>query len=223
MKKADIKLVLARWLILLTSLLAALVILLLRARPVIIAYAQSKAKAQMISAFDGAVKSAITELGYGYNDISVIVRDSGNSVCSIEIDYQKLNLLRAEISRQIGEYLAENENRTVEIPIGTLLGGEYLSGCGPALKFKMQYSHVPVLNFESKFTSAGINSIFHQIVINANLSCGVLVPGANNTFSVDLSAVAAQTVISGKVPDSFTNVIETSASNVADDIFNFSD
>ena len=46
--------------------------------------------------------------------------------------------------------------------------------------------------------------------------------GADKTFSVELTTVVAQTVISGAVPDNFTNVIETPESNVADDIFNFS-
>ena len=223
MKRDALKPVLLRWLMLISALTVALIILLLRARPVVLAYAQNRAKALMISAFDEAVKSAVVSLDFKYSDIAVIVRGEDNNVNSIEIDYQKLNLLRAEISKQISETLGRSEDGDLSIPLGTLLGNEYISGYGPTLNFKMRYSHVPVLDFESKFTSAGINSVFHQIIIKANLSCGVLMLGASNNFSVELSAIAAQTVISGVVPNSFTNVVETPGSNVADDIFNFSD
>ncbi|MBR5922904.1 MAG: hypothetical protein IKZ59_03820 [Clostridia bacterium] len=222
MRSNAVKSVLVRWAIFITALILVFCFLLLRARPIIVSYAQSKAKAIMVSAFDAAVKSAIESLDYKYGNIAVIVRDAEGFVCSIEIDYQKLNILRAEISRRIGDKLKNNEYGVISIPLGTLLGNEYLSGYGPSFDFRMRYSHVPVLDFESNFKSAGINSIFHQIVIKANLSCGVLILGASNDFSVDLSAVAAQTVINGAVPENFTNVIETPDSNVADDIFNFS-
>lgn len=217
-----LKTVIFRWLIVFLIIFLAFTVCLIRARPIVIAYAKSHAKAQMISAFDEAVKSAVGSLDYRYSDMAVITRLDDNTVGSIEIDYQKLNILRAEISRMITEKTNAKAENILHIPIGTLLGSEYTTGYGPKIKFKMQFSQMPVLDFESKFTSAGINSVFHQIIIKANLSGGIIMLGADKTFSVELTTVVAQTVISGAVPDNFTNVIETPESNVADDIFNFS-
>ncbi|MBO4694266.1 MAG: sporulation protein YunB [Clostridia bacterium] len=216
------KAVLFRWLFVALAITLILAIVIIRARPIVISYAQSHAKAQMISAFDVAVKSALLSLEYSYNDLAVVTRLSDNTVSSIEIDYAKLNTLRSEISKTISDEIYKKSENVLKIPIGTLLGSEYTTGYGPYIKFKLKFSHIPLLDFESNFRAAGINSVFHQIIIKANLSCGIIMLGADKTFSVDLSAIAAQTVIQGAVPDNFTNVVETPDSTVADDIFNFS-
>ena len=221
-RKNVIKSVLIRWFIVILALIIMLSVLLLRARPIIISYAQSHAKSVMINAFNDAVKHAITSLDYGYGDMAVITRTKENLVTSIEIDYQKLNILRAEISNQISKYSILNSDNTLNIPIGTLLGSEYTSGYGPAVKIKLRFSQMPILDFKSNFTSAGINMVLHQIIITADLSCSIVMLGADKAFSVKMTAIAAQTVISGAVPDNFTNVIETPNSNIADDIFNYS-
>ena len=222
-RKSVVKSVIVRWLTVVFIVCVILAVLLLRARPIIVAYAQSHAKALMISAFDDAVNAALTSLDYKYDDMAVVSRTSDNLVSSIEIDYQKLNILRSEISKKISEKCAEKSENVLHISLGSLIGSEYTAGYGPKLKCKLQFSQMPILDFESKFLSAGINSVFHQIIIKANLSCSIIMIGADKPFSVNLTAIAAQTVISGAVPDSFTNVVETPASNVADDIFNYAD
>ena len=222
LKKSRLKSVLLRWFIVFFALFTVFCIILIRARPIVISYAQSQAKALMILAFDSAVSNSISKLAFTYDDIAVISRNGDNSVSSIEIDYQKLNLLRAEISQQITKEALEKSDNVLSIPLGTLLGSEYTTGYGPAKQFRMKFSQIPMLDFSSRFTSAGINSIFHQIIIKADLSCGIIMLGADKSFSISLSAIVAQTVISGIVPGSFTNVVETPGSNIADDIFNFS-
>lgn len=216
------KSIIIRWMIVLLLLLSIFVVLLMKARPIVISYAQSQAKSQMIYAFDEAVKTAMLSLDYAYNDLAVVTRKDDNMVSSIEIDYKRLNVLRSEISQKISEALNKRTDNILNIPIGTLLGNEYTTGYGPKIKFKMKFSQIPVLDFKSNFTSAGINSILHQIIIKADLTGSIIMLGADKSFSVSLTTIAAQTVISGAVPDSFTNVNETPDSNVADDIFNFS-
>ena len=169
-----------------------------------------------------AAKSAITSLDYKYSDMAVVTRTADSLVSSIEIDYAKINILRAEIVNRINLASLNNSDNVLYIPLGSLLGSEYTAGYGPDIKFKLKYSQMPILDFKSNFFSAGINMVLHQIIINADLSCSIIMLGADKSFSVKLSAIAAQTVISGTVPENFTNVVETPESNIADDIFNFS-
>ena len=176
----------------------------------------------MISAFDDAVKTAISKLNYDYGDMAVVSRGDGNMVTSIEVDYAKLNTLRAEISATVYDTMAQKSDNQLYIPLGSLLGNEYTAGYGPRIKFNIQFLQIPRLDFESKFLAAGINNVFHQINIKAQLSYSIIMHGVDDTFTVSMTAIAAQTVIAGAVPDNFTNVIETPENNVADDIFNFS-
>lgn len=223
MRKVNIlKTVVIRWLAVLAVILAVTVIFMARSRPAILSYAKTRAESIMAVAFDRAVEDAVKKLDYGYSDMTVITRGNGNSVSSIEIDYAKLNTLRAEISNSVYDIMAERSDNKLYIPLGTLLGNEYTAGYGPRIKFNISYLQIPRLDFESKFFAAGINNVLHQINIKADLSYSIVMPGADDTFTVEMSAVAAETVIAGIVPDNFTNVIETPDSNVADDIFNFS-
>lgn len=221
LRKNTFKLIVFRWIVLLTVLLAAVIIFMVRSRPFIISYAKTRAESIMISAYDQAVKDALNRLDYCYDDMVIISRTENNMVSSIEIDYSKLNLLRAEIAERVYNTMGEKSENTLYVPLGTLLGNEYTAGYGPRIKFKLNFLQIPRLDFSSDFYSAGINNVFHQVIIKADLSYSIVMPGVDETFTVGMSAVAAQTVIAGAVPDSFTNVVETPDSNVADDIFNF--
>ena len=220
-KKSVFKSILLRWMAIFLCLILFAVIFMIRSRPVIISYAKTRAQSIMVSAFDEAVRHAVNRLDYSYYDMAVITRTGDNLVSSIQIDYAKLNILRAEISKAVHEIMCEKSNNTVYIPFGTLLGNEYTAGYGPGIKFKMQFTDISRLDFESSFYSAGINNVLHQINIKADLSYSIIMHGADETFSVGMTAVAAQTVIAGAIPENFTNVVETPDSNVADDIFNF--
>ena len=219
--KNSLKPILLRWLAVILAFISVVIVFMIRSRPVVLSYAKTRAESIMVSAFDEAVKTAITKLNYSYDDMTVITRDSNNFVRSIEIDYGKLNTLRAEISKSVYDTMAEKSDNRLYIPLGSLLGNEYTAGYGPRIKFNIRFLQIPRLNFESDFKAAGINNVFHQINIIADLSYCIIMHGVDETFTVRMSAVAAQTVIAGAVPDNFTNVIETPESNVADDIFNF--
>ena len=221
LKKDNIKSVLLRWAAVFLALLAAIIVFMVRSRPVVLSYAKTRAESIMVSAFDEAVKTAINACNYSYADMAVVTRGQDNTVTSIEIDYAKLNILRAEISKSVYEIMAKKSDNQLYIPLGSLLGNEFTAGYGPRIKFNIRFLQIPRLDFESDFKAAGINNVFHQINIKADLSYSVIMHGVDKTFTAKMSAIAAQTVIAGAVPDNFTNVIETPQSNVADDIFNF--
>ena len=59
---------------------------------------------------------------------------------------------------------------------------------------------------ESQFTSAGINQTSHQINMTVQLELFSAVPGSDETVDVESQFLIAETVLVGKVPESFTNV-----------------
>lgn len=87
----------------------------------------------------------------------------------------------------------------------------------------MQLTETAILDFESEFISAGINNVLHRIIIKIDVNASVLMLGCTDGFKVSTTAIAAQTVIAGEVPDAFTNVIEYPNNDLADELFNFGD
>ena len=111
----------------------------------------------------------------------------------------------------------------MSIPFGNFFNNEYLTGFGPDLNFKIQMANTASLKFKSAFEESGINNTLHQIIITVDIPANIIITGGSDTFSVKTNVLAAQTVIVGQTPDSFTNVTENPGDDIADDIFNFAD
>ncbi len=210
-----------RWFVVLLCLTVILACCFISVKPFVFTYAKSEAETIILNAANKAVLNILDEHDISYSDISKVSRAADGIITGIEIDIENINRLKSEISGELSEIVSQNNKYDLHIPIGTLFGSEYTTGYGPKIKFKMQLTETAVVDFESRFESAGINNVLHQIIIKIEVRASVLMMGATDGFSVSTTAIAAQTVISGTVPDSFTNVIEQPNNDLADEVFNF--
>lgn len=181
--------------------------------PVIIRYAVSIAETIMLNSANEAVIEILEENNITYEDIVNLSTNSDGYVTSLEVDIYEINNLKSRISNKISEIIESKEYYDVKIPIGTFLGNTYTAGLGPRLKFKMQLTTTAVVNFSHEFKSAGINQVLHIVMIDMDISGSLIIAGFNDTIKASTSAVAAQTVIVGKSPDAYTNVIESESDN----------
>lgn len=210
-----------RWFIVLLCLILVIISCFISVKPFVFTYAKSEAETIILNAANEAVLNVLEQNDISYATLSNVSRDDGGMITGIEIDIEKVNLLKSSISNEIARIVAARNKYDLHIPIGTLFGNEYTTGYGPKIKFKMQLTETAILDFESRFESAGINNVLHQIIIKIDVNASVLMMGCTEGFSVSTTALAAQTVIAGAVPDSFTNVIEYPENDLADEIFNF--
>ncbi len=213
--------ILKRWLAVLLCLIVLFVICFISVKPFVFTYAKSAAETIILNAANEAVLNILAENNITYSDISNVSRDGSGIITGIEIDIEKINFLKSALSNEIARIVKSRNKYDLDIPIGTLFGNEYTTGYGPKIKFKMQLTETAILDFESRFESAGINNVLHQIIIKIDVRASVLMMGCTDGFSVSTTALAAQTVIAGEVPDSFTNVIEQPNNDLADEVFNF--
>lgn len=209
------------------SLFAALAILIcctaVHIKPLVFKYAVSQAESILLNAANIAVLQVLEEQSVTYDGIALVSRGEGGTINGIEIDIAKINALKSSISSGISEILAKEGKYDLYIPAGTLLGSEFTTGYGRKIHFKMQLTETATVDFKSNFCDTGINNVLHQIVIDINISACILMIGCTEDFSVHTTAIAAQTVIAGEIPDSYTNVIEHPGDDIADEIFNFAD
>lgn len=212
-----------RWFVVLLCLILIFACCFISVKPFVFTYAKSEAETIILNAANEAVLNVLRENDISYSDISNVSRDADGIITGIEIDIEKVNRLKSQISNELSKIVSANNKYDLYIPMGTLFGNEYTTGYGPKIKFKMQLTETAILDFESKFEAAGINNVLHQIIIKIDVKASVLMMGVTEGFSVSTTALAAQTVISGTVPDSFTNVIEYPENDLADEVFNFGD
>lgn len=220
-KQKNAKYILVRWLVLFLMLFVMAFSFAFRMRKVIFMYAKSSAENILLNASNNAVLNVFENNNIKYDELSHIYRDQNNNVTDIQIDTAVINLLKSQIASEMFK-LTKKDKYTLRIPLGTLLNNEFTSGYGPYVKFYMSLSHTATVNFKSNFSEAGINNCIHQIIIVTDIDCSVLSFGSTKNFHFQNEVIAVQTVITGKVPDSYTSVYETEPSNFAEDVFNFS-
>ncbi len=214
--------ILTAWLILLVFVFAFLIWASVKTRPIIISAAKANVKNSFVHAVDKAVINVIDKENITYDTISRITKDDSNEIKDIEIDVNAVNKIKSLLSNEIYSSTKGSDFSAVSVPLGTLFLNDYLSGYGPNLKFKVKVATSFLTDFESKFCEAGINQTLHQIIIKITMHTDILLLGKNDGFDYTTTAILAQTVIVGEVPNSFTNVSEYPNKTTADKIFNYS-
>lgn len=195
-------------------------------RKIIINSAKNKAVTLVLNIANRVINEQMETEEITYNDIVRLTKNNEQNITALEIDIVKINKLKSVISSEIARAVTGDNEYTVGIPIGTLLGSEYTLGFGPSVKFKMQISVNVVTDFESNFYSAGINQVLHQILIKVSIGGNLVIPWNHAGFSTQTTVIAAQTVLVGLTPDAYTNVFENYSNEedearTVDDIFDF--
>ena len=191
-------------------------------RKIIKDYPLSVASVTIQNIMDGAMSDVLSNSASpDMSRIDSVVYDDNNSVVSVEVDTKSLNTVKTAFVKRVKDIIAEKgEYFTVEIPIGTLIGNEYTMGRGPKIPFKLQTSANYKTSLKSEFEDAGVNNTLHTIYLNVDTEIYLLIPWDKTSKTVKTNYILAQTVISGKVPDAYTNV-DNSNEDLTNDLFDY--
>lgn len=176
-------------------------------RPLLESTAQSQATILSTRAVNDAVTEELAKQGVGYEDLVHVTQTSGGKVTSIESDVVQINLMKSKITSAIQDRLSENDIQSTGIPLGNLLGSNYLVGRGPLIPLKITLAGTVVTELQSQFLSAGINQTKHELTLSVKARIYIQMPGYYTTAEITTNFLVAETVIVGEVPDAFTNVV----------------
>lgn len=116
------------------------------------------------------------------------------------MDAIALNRLKAELTQAISnELLAMGEQR-VDIPLGTMLGWQFLTGRGPDIPLKLIPASFVQSSVTDVFETAGINQTQHRVMLSFQVEVSAILPGCSVSVLVQNDFCAAQTLIVGQVP-----------------------
>lgn len=184
-------------------------------QPVIMRFAVSTAETIMLNSANEAIINILEKGNITYKDIVNLSNNNDGYVTSLEIDVFQVNNLKSKISGEISRIIEERERYDISIPIGTFFGNSYTTGWGPPVKLKMQITTTAIVDFNHVFKSAGINQVLHIVNVKIDIKGSFVIAGYNKSVSTSTTAIVAQTVIVGKTPDAFTNVIESQTDNTS--------
>ena len=171
-------------------------------RPVLAAAARYQVRSQVTAAVEQWAARDLQERGVDYSDFVTITRNESGEITALSADMARLNLLRAELSAHLLERL-EDSQLELTIPVGSLLPLEPTWARGPELHLRALALGTASAEFESEFTSAGINQTRHRLWLRLSVPVTVLLPGGGEELTVDSRLCVAETVIVGQVPQTW--------------------
>ena len=172
-------------------------------RPVVAEIASAQAQNTMTAVVEGAVTADLAARNVSYADFITIQRDGGGAITALTTDMARMNLLRAELTAAILESIAGVDVSDIEVPLGSLFDLEPLWAKGPSLRARAMTVGTVRTEFDSQFTSAGVNQTLHRIWLEVDVPMTLLLPGGEVETALHTRLCVAETVIVGQVPDTY--------------------
>ncbi|MBO5912460.1 MAG: sporulation protein YunB [Clostridia bacterium] len=193
-----------------------------RLRVVINNYSLSKAKILSNSVINQTVYDYLEKKDISYTDIIKINTDSEGNVNSVEFDTVEITKIKSGIISLVQNNINKNETIKMSVSVGTLTGNQFLNNKGPTIDIDMKISSAVFSKISSSFISAGINQTLHRITLSVSTNVYFVMPWYRSSGDFQTEYVLAETIIVGRVPDAYTNVIEYPGSNIAGELFDYS-
>lgn len=137
------------------------------------------------------------------------VRETGERVYMLEADTAVMNRLAAECAEAAQEKIAEIGEQGISVPVGTITGIPILAGKGPRIKVSFTPAGSVTSEFDSSFTSSGINQTLYRVKLSLTALVQIVMPGVNESVKVSAEAAIAESLVVGDVPEVYTNVADT--------------
>ena len=148
-----------------------------------------------------AEKMAAGELDY--TRLVQLEKDTDGLVTAAVADMAQVNRLQSELTAEIVQRLTEPGTADLSVPLGNLLGTPLLSGLGPEIPVRILSVAALDVQLVSSFTHAGINQTLHRLLLEVRATVYVLIPGSTVTADVADTVTVAETVLLGRVPESY--------------------
>lgn len=154
---------------------------------------------------NNAIAGIMAEGNYVGDYFVSFEKTASGEISAISSNMAKINALSAEIlDRVVGA--TENHTLTVEIPAGNLTGVSLLMGRGPSVPVKIIVLTSSRVEFNNSVVTAGINQTKHQINLEVIVDIDILIPWESQSAQVITEVMIADTVIVGKVPETYLNM-----------------
>lgn len=156
-------------------------------------------------AINDEINEKMSEGQYSYDYFVTLEKDTEGNVTAISANMSRINTLSSEILRSVIESTNSGE-LDLEIPIGNLSGSNLLLGRGPTVPVKIIMLTSSFADFRNELSSAGINQIKHQIILEVRVEIDVLLPWEVQTTEVLSEILIAETIVVGKVPNTYLSL-----------------
>ncbi|MCX7714198.1 MAG: sporulation protein YunB [Clostridia bacterium] len=177
----------------------------LHIQPVFLIRAEAYAGNLATKAINDSVNEIFTQEQISYQDLVNVEKDSSGYVTAIQANISKINYLKSCVANKVQSSVAEVDEGTISIPMGSVIDSGIFSGLGPRISVKVAPVGVANVDFEEMFLSTGINQVKHQIYLDVSVTISLISATMERSKTVNNKVLVAETVIVGNVPKYYAN------------------
>lgn len=152
-----------------------------------------------------AIENVINELDLQYTDI-INTEFVGENVSSVNANTPVINQVKSKIILGTQNELKKYSCLETIVQLGSLSGLNFLSNRGPDIHILYDLYCSTTANISSTFKSAGLNQTCHSIVASISVEYCLVLNDGDHISSVNNDFVIAETVIVGKIPESYGTI-----------------
>ena len=195
-----------RVLALLLASVALAVPLMLRIHTTVIAFAEMRAQRIAELQANNAVAAVLETHASLCSSMVKVTYNDQQMLTSVMADASSVNTIKTAVASTLNERFGSISSLSADIPIGTLIGPEWLSGMGPLVRFPISVSASVMTTVSSSLEAVGMNQSAYKVLLNVHIVMGIIVPDGRTSVVVDSSFPMAEAVLLGEVPDTLTEV-----------------
>ena len=172
---------------------------------IILTLASAKAEVLAVQALNEAVEDVVNQ-GVRYDDLVQVTFDENGGVRLLQANAAGMNSLASQAALTAQEKLKNLQDQSVSVPLGSALGVALLSGAGPRIQVQILPVGAVVTEYETEFTSAGINQTRHRVLLTMTAQVQLVLPTGASGVQATSQVAVAECIIIGDVPESFVNL-----------------
>ena len=163
-------------------------------------YTIMKGKQTMTELFSETVNEKMKEMNLSYDKLMNITYSQNGEVQSLNTDVITVNKLKNEVTAELSEKLSGEFEYVVELPIGSIINTEFLSGSGKTIEFNNTVTGDVKSEFRSEFETGGVNQTIHRLYIDITGDLLIIGGGEQEPIELTTSVLVGETVLVGNVP-----------------------
>ena len=171
-------------------------------RPLVFSLAEARSAAMATRALNGALTEALED-GVEYDDLMNVRMDDSGQVSLLSANTMRMNALADRAGDAALRKLETVSAQKVYVPLGAALGLTLFAGRGPRIPISIVPVGTVQTDFETEFEACGINQTRHKVYLQLSASIRIVIPTGAKTTNVSANMLVAESIIIGKVPESF--------------------
>lgn len=185
-----------------------------RIMPSVLAMANNKATNLINQAINNSMQVITKENGLTATDFYYKTTDNTGQVTSMSVNTVLVNDVCSKLAVGISQQLEGMELETVTMPIGGFFGIEAFANLGPSYSVTLMPVGNSIIEYESEFSSVGINQVNFQIWLLVESKVKIVNPIQGAEISVNRKIPLVNTIFSGQVPETYMDNVPVGSSIV---------